>query len=105
MKIGKRRNKIAFIRLAETQNVFGEVIKGEQDIAFAWAAIEPVSGNERFLSNTTLAQANVKIRSRYVAGITPKDIIGFGTRRYDIISVSNIDEKNKELVVFAKERV
>jgi SPP1 family predicted phage head-tail adaptor len=105
MKIGKRRHKIDFIAPLESQNSIGEVVTSEQVISTRWAEIAPINGTERFLSNQIYAEASVRIKSRYAEGITPKHVIGFGAKRYNIISVSDVGERHIELDILAKEAV
>jgi SPP1 family predicted phage head-tail adaptor len=105
MKIGLLKHKICFLRLDESQNALGEVIPVEAEIAKVWASIEPVSGNERFMSNQIFAEATARIRCRFIEGITPKNVIRFKGRKYDILSVANKNERNIELDIIAKEAV
>lgn len=69
------------------------------------AEISPVTGAEvaRALDPTTTVLSNVVIR--YHANIRPKDRLQFGTRILEVISVINIDERNRELNLVCKEGV
>ena len=103
MRTGSLRHKIEFIAITEVQDEFGGTTAGETTIFYAMAEIRPISGGERFMSNQIFAEATSQIKCRYVAAITPKHKIKFGTRTFDIIDVQNKDERNIELFIIAKE--
>ena len=46
-----------------------------------------------------------KIRMRYQAGITHKMRVAWGTRLFEIESVLNVGERNREIVLMCSETV
>jgi SPP1 family predicted phage head-tail adaptor len=51
----------------------------------------------------TTSEISHKIRIRYLASVTPKLRIKFGTRYFDIVSVINPDERNEYLEMMCRE--
>ncbi|MFY9141568.1 head-tail adaptor protein [Sulfuricurvum sp.] len=97
------RHKIEFVTIGEIRGAMGGVSEGETHFGYARAEIKPISGGERFMSNQLFAEATSQIRCRFVAGITRKHKIKFGTRTFDILDVQNKEEKSVELFIVAKE--
>lgn len=74
------------------------------DYVSAWAAIEPLRGNEFFAAQQVQSEATSKITLRYVAGITPDMRIVHGSRIYEITSPPiDPEERHVELQVMVKE--
>jgi SPP1 family predicted phage head-tail adaptor len=105
VKIGKLRHRIAIEHVAETQAADGSVLENWSEYVFAHASIEPISGREYFAAQTTQADATHRICMRYLAGIEPKMRVKFGSRIFDILSVINIDERNRELQLMCRESI
>lgn len=103
MRNGQNRHKIEFMSISEVQDEFGGVTLAETRIGYAMAEIKPVSGGERFMSNQVFTDVSSVIRCHYVAGITSKHTIKFGTRKFNILNSQNKDERNIELIIIAKE--
>ena len=103
MRAGQLRHKIEFLTISEAQDSTGGTTEGETHFAWAMAEIKPVSGNEKFVANQVFPEATCQIRCRYVAGITSKNKIKFGERRFDILNPQNKDERGIELFIVAKE--
>lgn len=103
MRLGAMRHKIEFVAIGEIRGAMGGVSEGETSFAFVRAEIKPISGGERFMSNQLFAEATSQIKCRFVAGITRKHKIKFGTRTFDILDMQNKDEKSVELFIVAKE--
>ena len=105
MRAGKLRHKITIQDYTESQNSYGEVTKTWSDYATVWASIEPVRGREFWDSKQINAEITAKITIRYLAGVTPKMRIKYGARIFEIISVINPEERNKDLQLMVKESV
>lgn len=103
MRSGRLRHKIEFVTNGETQDELGGIVSGGVHFAFSMAEIKPVNGNEKFIANQVFPEATAQIICRYIAGVTTKHKINFGTRRFDIINSQNKDERNIELYIVAKE--
>lgn len=103
MRSGSLRHKIEFLAIGAGQDNFGGVTEAQAHLAYSMAEIKPISGGERFMSNQVFAEATSQIRCRFIDGITPKHIIKFGTRSFNIMNIQNKDERNVELIIIAKE--
>jgi len=105
MRAGKLRNTIAIEQVAETQDADGSVIESWSTFASAQASIEPISGREYFAAQTTQADVTHRISLRYLAGVMPKMRVKYGSRIFDILSVININERNRELQLMCRESI
>jgi SPP1 family predicted phage head-tail adaptor len=105
VKIGKLRHPITIEQVAETQDPDGSVIETWSTYANAQAAFEPISGREYFAAQTTQADVTHRISLRYVSGVVPKMRVKYGTRTFDILSVINTNERNRELQLMCRESI
>ena len=96
MRSGNLKHKITIQSYSETQNDFGEVVKGWTDFKTAYASITPLSAKEFFKAGTN-AEVSHKIELRYLIGVLPKMRIIYNGREFSIESVLNIREANKSL--------
>lgn len=105
MRSGRLRHRVRIERATETQNAFGEPVKGWSLLGEVWAGIEPLRGNERFQAQAVQSSEDVRIVMRFnpdLSDISTKDRVVFGAKVYDINAVLNIDERNREVHVMAK---
>ena len=105
MRSGNLKHKIEIQAFTETQNDYGEVIKGFTTFATVYASIIPLSGKEYFASKSVNAEISHKIECRYVSGVLPSMRIVFGSRVFNIVSALNIREANRTLQIMATEVV
>jgi SPP1 family predicted phage head-tail adaptor len=105
VKIGKLRHRITIEESTETQDADGSVTENWSAFAAAQGSIEPISGREYFSAQTTRADLTHRVNLRYVAGIMPKMRVRFGSRIFDILSVINVDERNRELQLMCRESI
>lgn len=68
------------------------------------AAMRPYTGKEYWAAGMKQTEASAVFSIRYQAGITQAMRILFGSRVYDIASIINPDEANRELHIMAIER-
>ena len=73
--------------------------------ATVWARIEPASGSESVDSRTKKSQANVThfITIRFIRGLRPSMRFLFEGRRLQFEIIRNLDERNREIVIEARE--
>lgn len=103
MRVGALRNKIEFLAVSEVQDETGGFSEVETHLSYSMAEIKPVSGNEKFVANQVFPEATCQIRCRYISGITTKNKIKFGNRKFNILNAQNKDERGIELYIVAKE--
>lgn len=105
MKSGELRHRINLQSKTATRDSFGAETIAWKTERTIWASIKPLSGSEYFLAQQVQADVTHQIRIRYFEGIRPDWRIVFGTRIFDIKSNINLDERNNEMILMAKEFV
>jgi SPP1 family predicted phage head-tail adaptor len=105
VNIGKLRHRIAIERVTETRDTDGSVIETWSTYATVQASIEPISGREYFAAQSTQADVTHRIGLRYLSGIIPKMRVKFGSRVFEILSIININERNRELQLMCRESI
>jgi SPP1 family predicted phage head-tail adaptor len=103
MKIGKLRHRVRLQEYVISKDSFGAEVENWSDTATVWASIEPLSGREYFAAQQINAEVSTKITIRYRAGVKPTMRILFGGRIFEILSVINTEEKNRELILMCRE--
>jgi len=103
MRTGRLRHPVVIQRLTEG-TLWGEEDSWE-DYAAVWASVEPLKGAEYYAAQQVNAEVTGKVVMRYLSGVVPKMRVVFGTRTFEILSVINPDERNRELQLLVKEPV
>lgn len=105
MEAGKLRHRVTIQKRSRAQDPSGEESDVFTAIAEVWASVEPLTGREQFTAQQILSEVTHRIRMRYIPGITvsARDRIVYGTRLFDIQFPANLEERNKELEITAKE--
>ena len=105
MRAGGLRNLVSIEKEEHTSNEYGEALSTWIEVKKAWAGIYPARGTEKWQSAERHAKATHEIAIRFVPGITPKHRVRFRQRVFNIISVLNAGERNKQLKIIAEEIV
>ena len=109
MRAGRLRKKVTFETRGTTKSNTGEPVNTWTDIATRSASIEPLMGKEFYSDSGEHSRHDTRIRVRWdnaLDGLKPFDRV-IDKRRspqvvYDIESVQNPREKNRELVLMCK---
>lgn len=103
MRAGALRHRLVFQTLAETKDAGGGPVETPATLATVWGSIAPLVGRE--LTNAQMINSEIthKIVIRYLSTVTAKGQVTFGTRVFQIFEVLNIDERNREMHIGAKE--
>jgi SPP1 family predicted phage head-tail adaptor len=104
MQAGQLRHQIT-IQQQSTSLVGGERVTTWTTVVQTWAAISPLSGREYLNAATVNANVSHRIVMRYQSGIGSAMRVQYGTRVFDIQSVLNIDERNREMHLLCLERL
>lgn len=107
MRSGQMRHSVLIERRVDGTDSEGQPVDSWVAVAIVMAAIQPLNGREFFEQAGYASDITARIRIRWqplVADVSPADRITHGTTVYDIISVINHDERNRELVIMASER-
>ena len=102
-----RRNKKIIIQHnvktdPPTRDKYGDEIEDWQTFTTAWAAKDPILGNEYFAAEQAQSEAEVKFRTDYIPGVTDLMRIVHGTETYKILSAINVKSQNRELLMYCK---
>ena len=105
MRAGNLRHQIAIQgRSSTSDGMGGQAYSTWADEIIMWAEIDPPKGREFFASGQTQSETITRVRTRHSTGITPIKRVRFGSRYFDINSVINPDERNRELILMCVER-
>jgi len=103
MRAGDLRHKIVLQEPTETSDGMGGMTTTWSTFKRVWAAIWPLKGAEYLAAMQTTSEMTHKIRIRYMANVTPKLRIKWGSRYFDIQSAINPDERNIYLEMICRE--
>lgn len=87
------------------ENDYGERPTTWTDLAERRGIVQPINGREYFAASGERAEVTTRLRFRYdsvLATVRPFDRIQAQGRDYDIQSVINVDERNRELIFMCK---
>lgn len=100
---GALDRRIVIQRNTAAQDTAGEPVESWATLSTVWAQIEPLRGVERWQAEQVNAELELKVRIRYLAGVTPKDRFTLGGETYEIESVMEIGrQEGMELLCSAK---
>jgi SPP1 family predicted phage head-tail adaptor len=107
LRAGQLRRSVAIQATTDTRNSVGEPVESWATITggTVWASLEPLTGREYQTAGVIAAEASHMVRIRYLANITPKHRVLFGSRVFDILGVRNIEERQRMTELFVRERV
>ena len=105
MRIGKLRHRITIERVVGAQDADGAVIEKWSTYVTVQPSIEPISGREYFATQSTQADMTHRIVLGYLSGVIPKMRVKFGSQIFDILSVINVEERNRELQLMCRESI
>ena len=105
MRAGWLRHRITIQEPTQVQSTSGQMNPGWSDYPAAWASIEPLPGREYMEGRQAQASVHYRIRMRYQDDITADMQVVFGSRTFQIVSVINVIEGNRELNLMCRENV
>jgi len=107
MKAWKLTKSIVLQRQVTTQDGVGQVTNSWEDIAPAWASIEPIRGQRYFTASGEKANITHEIGMRAKKDVTlgPRDRVKYGDRYFSIRSVINVEERGKEWLLMCIEEL
>lgn len=102
---GQLRERVRIEQATEAQNAYGEATRTWAEFDTVWAAVRPVTGNERMEAHTVKGQISHRVRVRYLPGIVPKMRISYRGRLLHIDQVYDVDERRRMLDLMCREEV
>ena len=103
MRAGQLRHRVEIQSRAATRTR-GQVTEAWTTYTTGWASIEPRSGRELERAHMVVADATHKVGIRYYSGVSTRDRFLFGTRKLNIASVVNVEERDRELILICVEQ-
>jgi len=105
MRIGKLNREITIQYMTVTRDSVGGLSTTWNDEDQVWASIEPLSmgAREYYAAQQIQEKVTHRIIIRHRWGLTSKKRISYGTRMFEIISVVDIEEKHKWLLLICRE--
>lgn len=103
MRSGKLRYLATLQDVASIPNAYGEGIATWANVSTFHANVTDLDGQELYHAQQVIAFSNVKVSTRYRAGVLPRMRIQVNGRTLQILSVSNPDGRRRELVLLCKE--
>jgi SPP1 family predicted phage head-tail adaptor len=88
-----------------SRNALGEPTVAWNAFATVWAGVEPVQGREFWAQQQVQSDVTVRIRMRYLPGVTTAMRVAYGSRVLDIRSVIDPRERHTELQLMCSEGV
>jgi SPP1 family predicted phage head-tail adaptor len=105
MRAGRLRHRVTIQDKVVTQDDYGEEVITWSDVDTVWASVEPLRGEEFAELRRAGAELTTRIVMRYQSGIAPEMRAMEGSHVYDILSVINVEERDKELHLMCRELV
>lgn len=103
IRASELRHKVELQRATQATGTLGQASRTWSRLDDVWAKIETLTGREAEQARKTFADAKIKITMRYYAGLTSEDRVRFGTRIFPIGLVDNVEERNREHVLYCTE--
>ena len=103
MEIGRLRHRIDIESQSLSTDSQGGSSRTWATRATVWSSIKPLRSEERFYNEQLKLQTTHEIIIRYLSTVLSTDRIKFGSRYFEIVSLKNIDEAGKLLIILAKE--
>lgn len=105
MTAGRMRKRVTIQRLERTDDGYGGIVETWVDVATVWAAVEPLTGRERYEAQQVQSDLSHKVTMRYRPGIMPQMRLVLKDRPLDIVAVINVEERNRWLELLCREVV
>ena len=105
MRAGRLRHLMWLKEPTNTSDGMGSNTKIYGTVEVFWGSVEPLRGREWMESGLENSEVSGKIVRRYKSGLTPDMIVAFDSRTFKIVSVINVDERNREMQLMVEEKV
>lgn len=101
--IGGFRHRVKIQEETATADEGGGYSRTWTDVDTMWCSIEPVNPREVFQANQIQARVTHKILTRYRTDVSSANRLLFGTRAFNIRSVTTKNERSRLTVILAEE--
>lgn len=103
MQAGNLRHSVAIQNGAETTDSKGGFTVAWSTVETVWADIRPISSKDEFSAGQVGSEVTHRVVLRYTANATHKRRILWGSRKFNIVSIRNWNERNEFLLLQCKE--
>lgn len=105
MRAGSMRQRISLQRKTVTRGAMGGEVLTWVTQTTTWAEARPLSGDELVAGEQRQSTTTTEFRIRYDSAVVPKPEwrVLWGPSVYEIISVINVDGRNRELRLQCRE--
>lgn len=102
--IGDMRLRVVLQQVVRTADGGGGAAETWMTVAELWAAVRPISGDERIAADALAGQLTHEVWVRHRAGVTPAMRFLFGSRILDIRAVIDAEGRGYRLKCLCRER-
>lgn len=103
MRAGRLRHRLNLQVSVDTKDAGGGLIETWAALSTVWGAIITLSGRELVDAQKINSEITHRIEIRYLSTVNAKGRALFGSRIFQTFEVLNIDERNREMHIGAKE--
>lgn len=103
MRAGRLRHRVAIQQKSVTRDSYGGETITWPGVITVWASVEPLRGDEFIEAQRAGARVDTRIVMRYQSGIVPEMRATEGSHTWDILSVINVEERDRELQLMCRE--
>jgi SPP1 family predicted phage head-tail adaptor len=108
MNIGRLNKRVTLYKFGEVTDSMGQETQQLISVATIWGDLRPVRGNEYYEVQKIRSKVSHKLYIRYNAAYEDIDsnwYVGFEDKRFDVVSVINVDLADKMFEIYCNERV
>jgi SPP1 family predicted phage head-tail adaptor len=103
MRAGELNTQIILKKPTQARSSSRELVTTYSTVATVWAAVEWENGRRFEEAKKLNAEVQGVIRIRYRTDVKPYWRISYGNRTIQILSIANVHERDRELVLWCKE--
>lgn len=103
MRAGKLRHRLTLQTATDGKTATGRPTRTWATTDTLWGSVMPLSGSEVNEAQALEGRVDHEVHIRYRASVTPKQRLIHRTRTLEIVSVRDVDEMQRELVLMCRE--
>lgn len=103
MRAGELRHRLALQTSTDSKDAGGGLVETWATVATVWGSVKPLKGEDKVNAQLVNSEITHSIKIRYRPGVNAQGRILFGSRIFQLFEVLNIDERNREMHIGAKE--
>lgn len=103
VRAGELRKRFTVQRADQAQSGTGDITLSWVNESRLWGGINPLAGSESITAEQRVADVTHEVTVRYTESLAPDRRLVLGSRIFEIVSVLNVDERNREMTLSCKE--